>query len=417
MTKHTFRRFSKSLCTTVVLVITLSRCFLYPKEEKILAPPLVQAVEVSYDLITVNKATIEKRVTGIGFFVSENQVDHFFKYQNGRIKAIHASIGQTVRQGQLLAELETENLMYEIEQQKLNVEMAQTRYEILVNSDDDTSAVDLASLDVDLAQLNLGNLRRELQEAKHLSSVEGLTSATRSKINGLEEGIKSCELDLQKARIRYKKTNSDLIRARDHKEKESHLAYLDLEMQKLKVKALERQLDQSRLVASTSGAVVFLDPEMREGDNVTAYQTFLTVADPTKLQLEYSGQRIAEFRLGMDVAVTIDDEEFEAEVVMTPLELPQIADERLLGKVRIKVENIPEKTSIGDTAGVRLVLEKKDDVIIVPRRAVRLYMGRNYVHVLEDGIKRERDVKVGIETATEVEIEMGLETGDQVLVR
>ena len=54
--------------------------------------------------------------------------------------------------------------------------------------------------------------------------------------------------------------------------------------------------------------------------------------------------------------------------------------------------------------------------MITARNVVRNYMGRRYVQVLEDGLKKERDVQVGLETSTDVEIIKGLEEGEEVVV-
>ena len=44
-------------------------------------------------------------------------------------------------------------------------------------------------------------------------------------------------------------------------------------------------------------------------------------------------------------------------------------------------------------------------------------MGRKYVNVLENGLNNERDVRIGVETATEVEILEGIEEGEEIILR
>jgi hypothetical protein len=46
---------------------------------------------------------------------------------------------------------------------------------------------------------------------------------------------------------------------------------------------------------------------------------------------------------------------------------------------------------------------------------IKNYSGRNYVVLLEDGMRVERDVEIGLETGTDVEIVSGLEPGEQVI--
>jgi flavin-binding protein dodecin len=152
------------------------------------------------------------------------------------------------------------------------------------------------------------------------------------------------------------------------------------------------------------------------GDYINAYSTLVRIADPTKLQLQYSGSNNSDFQVGMKVEVKIKNEVYEGEVVMTPANAPIDADESLKNVVRIEVPDLPEGVSIGQTAQFSITLDKRENVIVLPRNLVRTYMGRKYVQVLEDGLKKERDVEIGLETPTEVEIIKGLEEGESVIV-
>ena len=56
-------------------------------------------------------------------------------------------------------------------------------------------------------------------------------------------------------------------------------------------------------------------------------------------------------------------------------------------------------------------------MLILPKRAVQRFPNRTYVNVLASGVPNERDVEVGLETATEVEIVSGLEEAEEVILR
>jgi len=322
---------------TAFLCIFLSGCYLFPKEEEVLAPPLIEPPEITYDVMEVTRGTIEKKITGSGIFVSIEQGNMFFKARGGRIKAIHVKIGDKVKKGDLLAELDTGGLEYEIEQQKLQLRKAQIRYNQVKESGGDKYSLQIAACDVELARLQLKNLERQLEEAKLKSTMDG--------------------------------------------------------------------------------TVVYVDNRLGQGDYIDAYSTLVKIADPTKLQLQYSGSNVSDFQVGMKVEVKIRDKVYEGEVVMTPSTVPVDADENLKNVVRVEVANLSEDISMGDTAQITLTLDKRENVIVIPRNLVRNYMGRKYVLVLENGLKQERDVEVGLETPTEVEIVKGLEEGEQLIVR
>ena len=126
---------------------------------------------------------------------------------------------------------------------------------------------------------------------------------------------------------------------------------------------------------------------------------------------------VDEFELGRLVEVRIDDEACQGRVVMTPGSLPYDADESLRDKIRIEVDDLPPGVDIGTTARISYVVDRKENVLVLPRRLVMRYGTRRYVRVLADGLKQERDVQIGLETPTEVEIVKGLEEGDLAIVR
>ena len=77
-----------------------------------------------------------------------------------------------------------------------------------------------------------------------------------------------------------------------------------------------------------------------------------------------------------------------------------------LDECRLRVENVAALLT--------------DELKEVPVRRLSLRIGcrtAEWPKTLEDGLKEERDVQVGIETPTEVEIVKGLEEGDRVIVR
>lgn len=323
--------------TMGLLITNLSGCYLFPKEEEVLAPPLVEPPEISYETAQVKKGVVEKSVTGSGTFVSIDQTNAFFKHRGGRLKAIHVKVGDNVEKGQVIAELNSADLESEVKQQKIHLKKAETRLkQVKANSGDEYERT-MAQCDVDLAKLALENLQRELNECK--------------------------------------------------------------------------------LTADIAGNIVYIDYNINIGDQINAYQPLLRIADPSKLQLQMSGSNTSDFKLGMEADVIIKKEIYSGEVVMTPADLPLDTPENLRDIVRIDVEDLPKDVELGDNAQVSLILDRREDVIVVPRNLVRNYMGRKYVLILEDGLKKERDVEIGLETPTDTEIIKGLEEGEDIIIR
>ena len=195
------------------------------------------------------------------------------------------------------------------------------------------------------------------------------------------------------------------------------MAQYDVELAKLSLENLQRELEESRLTADMAGHVVYLDYNVREGDYINAYQPLVRIADPNKLQLQISGAKSSDFKLGMEADVIINKKSYQGTVVMTPADMPHDTPEELRDVVHIDVPDLPEGVKMGDHAQISLILDRREDVIVLPRNLVRNYMGRRYVLVLEDGLKKERDVEIGLETPTETEIMKGLEEGELIIIK
>ncbi len=66
---------------------------------------------------------------------------------------------------------------------------------------------------------------------------------------------------------------------------------------------------------------------------------------------------------------------------------------------------------------VELVLERREDVPVVPREAVTERRGRPVVFVLEAQKARQREVRLGLGDDRVVEIVEGVSVGEPVIVR
>ena len=331
---------SKHFIPVVVMVFTvflLTGCELFPTEEALLAPPLMEPVEVSYSTVAAKRGDIVKTIQGSGTFVSIDSKFFFFEARGGRLKEIFVRQGDEIKKGDLLVELYTDDIEIEIERQELNLKKVRLSYN----------------------QLKAAN---------------------------------ASSYDLNKASI-------------------------DIQLAKLSLESLERQKEQTQLHSDVDGVVTYMDTRLQPGDMIGTFQNIIRVANPKELYLTYSGSNTSNFAMNAAVDVNIDKISYKGRVISTPSSVPPDGDEALKDIVAIEVTDLPEDVVMGETAQISLILERSEDTIIVPKQAVRNYMGRKYVNILEDGLNNERDVEIGVETATESEILKGVEEGEEIILR
>jgi macrolide-specific efflux system membrane fusion protein len=86
--------------------------------------------------------------------------------------------------------------------------------------------------------------------------------------------------------------------------------------------------------------------------------------------------------------------------------------------VLIELDPFPPEVARETPLSAAIVVERKENAVVIPPSALRTYGGRTYVQIVEeDGTKREVDVEVGLQTSTQVEIIKGLEPGMKVVGR
>ncbi|MGG6309964.1 efflux RND transporter periplasmic adaptor subunit [Paenibacillus macerans] len=84
----------------------------------------------------------------------------------------------------------------------------------------------------------------------------------------------------------------------------------------------------------------------------------------------------------------------------------------------VQLDKWPDGVERGRPLSVSIITERKANAVLIPISALRTIGSRTYVQVVEaDGSKREADVEVGLQTSTDVEIVKGLTPGQKVVGR
>jgi RND family efflux transporter MFP subunit len=234
----------------------------------------------------------------------------------------------------------------------------------------------------------------------------------------LEIRIRLQKLNLEKAQIALNQAKAAAMGDPDALK----LKLIDVEAAQIQLDALQQQLDKTKLVAGIDGVVTYID-SLQAGDAITAYRPVVTVSDPRQLQLVYETSNtsdISPVEVGMNVEVKFKGNPFAGKVLQTPSSAPLTSDKQLAERnskrLIIGIDGLPPDVSIGDLADIAITLERRDNVLIIPRGGLRSYLGRDYVQTLEGESRREVDVEKGIVTPTEVEIRKGLKEGQKIIL-
>ena len=78
---------------------------------------------------------------------------------------------------------------------------------------------------------------------------------------------------------------------------------------------------------------------------------------------------------------------------------------------------IPDSTAVGNIADTLLILDSREDVIVISANLVKTVDGVKCVYVFKDNQRVQVNVTLGLQSGSLVEITSGLEEGDEVIIR
>lgn len=259
--------------------------------------------------------------------------------------------------------------------------------------------------------------------------------ATKAQIERLKR-----ELEAQMARLEYAKavyerekrllekdfTTKDKV---ESARRDVEVLSLEIESQKAAIKevegrlrALEVDLSYTEVYAPISGYVTAVATQ--EGETVVAGLSavnLITIVDPQRLELRiYVDETdIGKVKKGMKVQYWVDayrDRVFSGNIDLVYLQ-PEIKENIVYYLAIVK---IPSKDALylrpDMTAHARILIEEKENVLLVPTRAIRYEEGRFFVLLKKKEGVEKREVRPGTRDERMTEILSGLKEGETILV-
>ncbi|MDO7929922.1 macrolide transporter subunit MacA [Pseudomonas sp. KFB-139] len=373
MPKFKFRK------TVIILGLLTVAGVLYAATRSEEAPP-------QYLTARAERSDIENSVLATGVLQGVRQVDVGAQV-SGQLKSLKVKLGDEVKKGQWLAEIDPVVLQNSLRQ-------AQVNEEDLIAKKEATAA-------------QLSKAKATYERYLNLLPAEAIS----------KQDFETAESDYRVEAANLRSLSAQLKDAR------------------IQVETARVNLDYTRIVAPIDGAVVGIVTQ--EGQTVIAQQlapVLLKLADldTMTVKAQVSEADVIHIKQGQEVYFTILGE----------------SDKRYYGKLRgiepapqnfletqannssrqntavfynalFDVPNPEHKLRISMTAQVRIVLSKATGVLTVPVAALgdKDAEGRFAIRVLDaQGVAQVRKVKTGINNNVRVQIDDGLQEGDQVVI-
>ncbi len=266
-----------------------------------------------------------------------------------------------------------------------------------------------------LEQVKKGPTAQDLQQA------EGAVSAAQAALAGAESRLKQLQGGATEEEIKV--VESSVTQAQQQLQLAANpYTRHDLEMSKAGVQQSQAAVDLAELALRESVIVSHVDGVVAEklqsvGALVSPQTPIVSViSSDVELVLGVEEEQIGRVREGQKVEVTTSaypEELFPAKVAVIA---PSADSKTRTFQVRIRPEDQDGRLRQGMFAQVKIITQEKDKVVLVPKEAVITRSGESSVFVVNGDLAQARTVKLGLSHNGVVEVTIGLEPGEEIVV-
>lgn len=177
-------RLARGLGCLLLLAWALTGCALLPKEEVEEAPTLAEPPPSRTVTYTVKRGSIAEEIRGLGRVAGTREADLYFT-AGGRVKTLAVKTGDPIKQGELLAQLETGDLEYQlsvaqVDQQEQSQRLLQAERLAQINGITNDPLVRDLQYDLERIRLRLGNLKERIAAATIVAPFSGRVTSVRT---------------------------------------------------------------------------------------------------------------------------------------------------------------------------------------------------------------------------------------------
>jgi multidrug efflux pump subunit AcrA (membrane-fusion protein) len=440
-------RFARALRVMFVLSLSLTACSVDLNQAAPTPTALSKAPTAIPPTYTVEIGPVVKRLQFTARVQPKETADLYFE-TDGRILNVPFKDGDTVKQGDILAELDVTDLRNELEQRRVEFENAQN---VLSNTlKGFTETVALAQLDVNQARLRLDIATKQAGDAevklaqndldRNQRQIDDINNAIKQARAAFDQAgadnaaklLEAAQLDRARLQAAYERAvaNQDVARLQvellSGELTRAQMAYRNLlsnvdpnlvsnvERARIAYEGVQKRLSRATLVAPFDG--VISQQFARVGSTVRALDPLIKMAKPGELILVGTLNPIQASQVDVGAQTTCffdnaPNTPISGMITSFPKMLPDATNQTVIIGLDQDI-----KLEIARLARCYTVLGEAQNVLWLPPLAVRTFQGRRFV-VMEgqDGARKRVDVEIGLESDERVEIKRGVQQGDVVL--
>lgn len=346
----------KRVLCVIAAALPLSGCGLLPVEEQLPAAPVIQEyTQPEYEQVAVKRGDVISILNVSCSYVAVRTEDLSFSVDKVLYEGVYVNLGDAVKKGTLLAELDQGDVDKQIETLDYQLDVLKMKRDHI----NENWALEL-----------------ELLEAKQ---------ASQEKKDAVDEKYAN-----------QRKSIDDSI-------------YI----QNLRMNELTALRKQRQLIAGMDGVVSYVRT-VQAGSQSVEGQVVVTISDMDSTAFVVYGQNASYFPVGTQTTIQCGTRLLQA-VAVEPSALGLSEGEETAAYLRL-VQPDPTLPA-GELGTIQITKEAAYDVLYVEKKAVQQSDGDVYVYMLDgNGYKFRRSVTVGVTDGQYIQIVSGLVEGDSVII-
>jgi HlyD family secretion protein len=358
-------------------------------------------------LSTVERGDLARSVVATGKIEPLTKVEVKSK-ASGLVKEVLVDYGERVRRGQVLAELDKEELQARVREARAALQSAQASV-ASAQASVERGRVDASDPQLPFLQSNLDRSRQLFERGvisrTDLENAESAYQIALNKQLSAERGVTVTRADVDRAKAEVAKAQAMLERALE-------------------------DLRNATIVSPIDGVVLSRDVE--PGDAVSSILVLgsqatlvCTLGDTSDLYVlgKVDEADIGKIYVGQPARIVVEsfkDKKFAGSVTkISPLGAEK--DNVTTFEVRVSIQDPGAELRANMTANAEIILEEKQNLLIVPEAAVIYDKERNASLEVPDAAaetgKRKIPIKIGISNGVKTEVVEGVDEGQQVILQ
>jgi len=234
--------------------------------------------------------------------------------------------------------------------------------------------------------------------------------------------LEQAKLSLEEAESNYLRYQElikrELVSEQDFQTQEAQYNQrkLDYQNRMENYKNLQLQLNWTKIRALSEGYIT--ERLIEVGDRVNANQQVYTIEDFKPLLIRVSVPTSDAIKLETGMAAEVMTEILKGAVFEGAVKLINPRVDVQTGTVKVTVEVLDESLRLkpGMFVEVRIAIGMKENVLVIPRKAILYKQNKTYVFVLNQNQVTQREILLGLSEEDYVEVTSGLDRGEVIVV-